>query len=224
MSTFTFLRRHGRLSPLTARHDLPYHVVGSDLAGVVLRTGPGVNVWKPGEQVVAHCLSVELESADGHNDTMLDPEHRDPRVDVGIHARVRQPVPVDEPQADLRLALRQLPGGMAGQPPDRQGHDPPHDVKGLPAGPGQSGRHGHAELVPDVLRRLRRAGAGDIPVVVGGIIPPADARILRSEGVAAVFTPEDFDISAIVGRIVDEIRRARGLEPWSGRPALTMER
>ena len=74
--TFTFLRRYGRLSPLTARHDLPYHVVGSDLAGVVLRTGPGVTVWKPGEEVVAHCLSVELESADGHNDTMLDPEQR----------------------------------------------------------------------------------------------------------------------------------------------------
>src|ERR1700739_3659232 len=71
-----FRRRYGRLSELPARHDLPYHVVGSDLAGVVLRTGPGVTVWKPGEEVVAHCLSVELESADGHNDTMLDPEQR----------------------------------------------------------------------------------------------------------------------------------------------------
>ena len=43
VSTFAFLRRYGKLSELTARHDLPYHVVGSDLAGVVLRTGPGVN-------------------------------------------------------------------------------------------------------------------------------------------------------------------------------------
>jgi crotonyl-CoA reductase len=74
--TFAFLRRYGKLSQLTARHDLPYHVVGSDLAGVVLRTGPGVTVWKAGEEVVAHCLSVELESSDGHNDTMLDPEQR----------------------------------------------------------------------------------------------------------------------------------------------------
>jgi len=74
--TFAFLRRYGKVSPLTARHDLPYHIVGSDLAGVVLRTGPGVTAWKPGEEVVAHCLSVELESADGHNDTMLDPEQR----------------------------------------------------------------------------------------------------------------------------------------------------
>ena len=74
--TFEFLRRYGRLSPLTRRHDLPYHVVGSDLAGVVLRTGPGVTAWKPGDEVVAHCLSVELESPLGHNDTMLDPEQR----------------------------------------------------------------------------------------------------------------------------------------------------
>jgi ethylmalonyl-CoA mutase len=72
---------------------------------------------------------------------------------------------------------------------------------------------GHAELVPDVLRRLREAGAGDIPVVVGGIIPPADAQDLRAQGVAAVFTPADFDITAIVGRIVDEIRHAHRLEP-----------
>ncbi|WP_374200994.1 crotonyl-CoA carboxylase/reductase [Streptomyces bambusae] len=76
LPTFGFLERYGRMSPLAARHDLPYHIIGSDLAGVVLRTGPGVNRWKPGTEVVAHCLSVELESADGHNDTMLDPEQR----------------------------------------------------------------------------------------------------------------------------------------------------
>ena len=77
---------------------------------------------------------------------------------------------------------------------------------------------GHAELVPEVLRRLRRLKAADIPVVVGGIIPASDARDLRAQGVAAVFTPADFGITAIVGRIVDVIRRAHGLEP-----VLTME-
>ncbi|GAA2412126.1 protein meaA [Streptomyces glaucosporus] len=71
----------------------------------------------------------------------------------------------------------------------------------------------HAELVPDVLDRLRRAGAGDVPVIVGGIIPPADAEALRSIGVAAVFTPKDFGITEIVGRIVDEIRTANKLDP-----------
>jgi crotonyl-CoA reductase len=76
VSTFTFLERYGRVSPLSRRHDLPYHVVGSDLAGVVLRVGPGVQAWQPGDEVVAHCLSVELERPEGHNDTMLDPEQR----------------------------------------------------------------------------------------------------------------------------------------------------
>ncbi|GAA4674596.1 crotonyl-CoA carboxylase/reductase [Pseudonocardia yuanmonensis] len=76
LSTFGFLKRYGRESELAKRHDLPYHIVGSDLAGVVVRTGAGVNAWKPGDRVVAHCLSVELESPDGHGDTMMDPQQR----------------------------------------------------------------------------------------------------------------------------------------------------
>jgi len=76
MSTFGFLKKYGRISELTKRHDLPYHVVGSDAAGVVLRVGPGVTRWSPGDEVVAHCLNVELEDAAGHDDTMLDPQQR----------------------------------------------------------------------------------------------------------------------------------------------------
>jgi len=76
MPTFGFLRRYGRLNALSSRHDLPYHVVGSDLAGVVVRVGPAVTRWRPGDEVVAHCLSVELEDHQGHDDTMLDPEQR----------------------------------------------------------------------------------------------------------------------------------------------------
>ncbi|MER5870181.1 protein meaA [Streptomyces sp. NPDC002044] len=71
----------------------------------------------------------------------------------------------------------------------------------------------HCALVPDVLERLRAAGAGDIPVIVGGIIPNADAVTLKAAGVAAVFTPKDFGITEIIGRIVDEIRKANKLEP-----------
>ncbi|MFB4308122.1 crotonyl-CoA carboxylase/reductase [Actinomadura sp. GTD37] len=76
MPTFEFLERYGRTSALAARHDLPYHVLGSDLAGVVLRVGPGVSRWRAGDRVVAHCLSVELEDPAGHDDSMLDPEQR----------------------------------------------------------------------------------------------------------------------------------------------------
>jgi crotonyl-CoA reductase len=76
VSTFGFLERYGRESELAKRHDLDYHIVGSDLSGVVLAVGAGVTKWKPGDRVVAHCLSVELESPDGHNDTMLDSSQR----------------------------------------------------------------------------------------------------------------------------------------------------
>lgn len=71
----------------------------------------------------------------------------------------------------------------------------------------------HAELVPDVLHRLREAGAPDIPVIAAWHHPPADAHALIEVGVAAVFTPKDFGITEIIGRIVDEIRKANKLDP-----------
>jgi crotonyl-CoA reductase len=76
VSTFDFLTRYGKYSSLTRKHDQPFHVVGSDLSGVVLRVGPGVTKWKAGDEVVAHCLAVELEDAAGHDDSMLDPQQR----------------------------------------------------------------------------------------------------------------------------------------------------
>jgi crotonyl-CoA reductase len=76
VSTFEFLKRYGASSDLAGKHDQPYHVVGSDLAGVVLRVGPGVTKWQAGDEVVAHCLSVELEDPQGHDDTMMDPQQR----------------------------------------------------------------------------------------------------------------------------------------------------
>ena len=51
-----------------------------------------------------------------------------------------------------------------------------------------------------------------MPVVVGGIIPEADARMLSEQGVAAVFTPKDFGLTEIIGRIVDVIRAAHELD------------
>ena len=69
----------------------------------------------------------------------------------------------------------------------------------------------HLELVPEVLRGLREGGAGDVPVVVGGIIPEGDGKVLLEQGVAAVFTPKDFGLNDIMGRFVDIIRLSRGL-------------
>src|SRR5213082_1547990 len=76
VSTFEFLKRYGKTSELAKKHDQPYHVVGSDLAGVVIKVGAGVTKWKAGDRVVAHCLSVELEDPQGHDDTMMDPQQR----------------------------------------------------------------------------------------------------------------------------------------------------
>ena len=69
----------------------------------------------------------------------------------------------------------------------------------------------HMELVPAVLDGLRDAGLGDVPVVVGGIIPSADAARLTELGVAAVFTPKDFGLTEIMDGMVTVIREAHGL-------------
>jgi (2R)-ethylmalonyl-CoA mutase len=66
----------------------------------------------------------------------------------------------------------------------------------------------HLALVPEIVRGLRAAGVGEVPVVVGGIIPPADAKKLLEAGVARVFTPKDFALSPIMGELVTVIRAA----------------
>jgi (2R)-ethylmalonyl-CoA mutase len=69
----------------------------------------------------------------------------------------------------------------------------------------------HMELVPAVLDGMREHGLGDVPVIVGGIIPSRDAAQLKQMGVAEVFTPKDFGLTEIMDGIVDAIRRANQL-------------
>ena len=69
----------------------------------------------------------------------------------------------------------------------------------------------HMELVPQVVAGLRAAGLDDVPVVVGGIVPDADARALRDAGVAAIYTPKDYDLTGMMADVVDVIRRANDL-------------
>ncbi len=71
----------------------------------------------------------------------------------------------------------------------------------------------HRALVPAVVAGLRARGLFDVPVVVGGIIPDADATWLREQGVAAVFTPKDYDATVIMRNIVDTVRAAKSLSP-----------
>ena len=69
----------------------------------------------------------------------------------------------------------------------------------------------HMDLIPDVLARLAEAGVADVPVIVGGIIPPEDEATLLQHGVAAVYTPKDYELTAIMADIVAVVRRANGL-------------
>ena len=60
----------------------------------------------------------------------------------------------------------------------------------------------HVPLVTDVVERMRKEGLVDVPVIVGGIIPPEDAKTLKAVGVAAVYTPKDFQLNDIMADIV----------------------
>jgi (2R)-ethylmalonyl-CoA mutase len=66
----------------------------------------------------------------------------------------------------------------------------------------------HLELVSETLAELAARGVAEVPVVAGGIIPDADAEALLRAGVARVYTPKDFDISAILADLVDVVRQA----------------
>jgi len=69
----------------------------------------------------------------------------------------------------------------------------------------------HRSLIPDVLDALRAAGGEDIPVVVGGIIPETDVEPLEAAGVAAVYTPKDFELTRIMGDVVALVAQRNGI-------------
>lgn len=76
LPTFQFLKRLGKESIWGKRHDLPYHVVGSDASGVVVKTGSAVRNWKVGDKVVVHCNYVDDQDPSSHNDSMMATNQR----------------------------------------------------------------------------------------------------------------------------------------------------
>lgn len=76
LPTFAFLKKLGRESVWGARHDQPFHVMGSDASGVVLRTGSAVRNWKPGDAVTAHCNYVDDQDPSAHDDSMMATNQR----------------------------------------------------------------------------------------------------------------------------------------------------
>ncbi len=71
----------------------------------------------------------------------------------------------------------------------------------------------HIEMIEDVFSQLNKIGLKGLPIVIGGIIPESDARLLRENGVAAVYTPKDIDMNRIMVDILNLIRRTNNLEP-----------
>jgi crotonyl-CoA reductase len=76
LPTFGFLDRLARESVWGARHALPYHVIGSDASGVVVRVGSAVRNWKPGDRVTVHCNHVDDQDPSAHDDSMLAANQR----------------------------------------------------------------------------------------------------------------------------------------------------
>ncbi|HEY5834602.1 alcohol dehydrogenase catalytic domain-containing protein [Streptomyces sp.] len=93
--TFAFLERFGRTDGFAARHDLPYHVVGSDASGVVVRAGAGVRRWRPGDRVVVSCVQIDGQEPATHDDAMLGAGQRI-RDAGGIPVGVVGSEPMDE--------------------------------------------------------------------------------------------------------------------------------
>lgn len=196
LPTFKFLERFAREGELGARHDLPYHIVGSDAAGVVLRTGPGVTRWQPGDRVTVHCNHVDMEGPEGHDDAMMDDRQRIWGFETNfggmaevalVKANQLMPMPTHltwEEAASLSLTLatayRMLVSANAGDM--KQG-----DVVLIWGAAGGLGGYG---------TQLVRNGGG-IPVCV--VSSEAKAAHLRSLGVDAVID-----------------RRAEGFALWDG--------
>jgi (2R)-ethylmalonyl-CoA mutase len=66
----------------------------------------------------------------------------------------------------------------------------------------------HIDLVQEVVRLMRNAGMTNVPVIVGGIIPPDDSLALKQMGVSATYTPKDFKITTIMGDVVKLVEKA----------------
>jgi crotonyl-CoA reductase len=76
LPTFGFLDRLAKESEWSRRHAQPYHVIGSDASGVVLRVGSAVRNWKPGDRVTVHCNHVDDQDPSAHDDSMLAANQR----------------------------------------------------------------------------------------------------------------------------------------------------
>jgi crotonyl-CoA reductase len=76
LPTFAFLKRLGKESVWGARHDQPFHVMGSDASGVILRVGSAVRSWNVGDRITVHCNFLDDQDPSAHDDSMLATNQR----------------------------------------------------------------------------------------------------------------------------------------------------
>ena len=124
LPTFGFLKRLGRESVWGTRHDQPFHVIGSDAAGVVLRVGSAVRNWKPGDAVTVHCNHVDDQ--DPSRARRLDDGHQP--AHLGLRDELRRPRRASAGEGEPADAEARAPhvGGGRGQRAE-QLHELPHD-------------------------------------------------------------------------------------------------
>lgn len=196
LPTFVFLERFAREGELGARHNLDYHIVGSDASAVVLKTGPGVTRWKPGDRVTVHCNYVDLEAPQGHDDSMMDPGQRI----WGFETNFGSLADISMVKANQLMPM------------------PKHLTWEEAASPGLVNSTSYRMLVSPNGARMKQ---GDVVLIwgaTGGLGGFAAQYVLNGGGipVGVVSSPEKVELLNEVGveRVID--RKAEGYQFWDG--------
>ncbi|MEZ5249742.1 MAG: alcohol dehydrogenase catalytic domain-containing protein [Ilumatobacteraceae bacterium] len=213
VSTFGALKRLGRESEWAKRHDLPYHVVGSDASGVVLKVGSAVRNWKPGDRVTVHCNHVDDQDPSAHDDSMMAANQRIWGYETNfggladlavVKANSLMPKPEhltwEEAAVNRAVQLHQLPHARVGQ---RCEHEA-----------GRRGAHlgGHRRIGAYATQYVLNGGG--IPVCV--VSSPDKAEILRNMGVEHIIDRAAARLSVL--RRERRARRDRVAAPRQGHP------
>jgi (2R)-ethylmalonyl-CoA mutase len=156
-------------------------------------TGVAAVVLTSGEETDLSAVRARVEALDGPLGRRLTYVLGKPGLDG--HSNGAEQIALRAKAAGINMVyegIRFTPSEIAAQAAKAKAH-----VVGLSILSGS-----HMDLVRDTLAELRKVGLGDVPVIVGGIIPPEDELALRQSGVARVYTPKDFRITAIIGDVV----------------------
>jgi crotonyl-CoA reductase len=213
--TFAFLARYGRQGGWAARHDLPYHVLGSDAAGVVVRLGTGVRRWSVGDRVVVATAYIDAEDPAAQDDGISTDEplawgfetNFGSLADFAV-AKASQLLPKPPHLTWEEAACTTLCGATS--------------YRMLVSSRGAAMRQGDVVLIWGAAGGLGGyavqlvKNGGGIPV--GVVSTPAKEALARELGCEAVINRESLGDGGLAGpkgwrRLGDEIRRQVGEDP-----------